>query len=86
MEELRNWGQQYIYWGYTTRNNIEGNFGDCEVFVPSIPQDKVHLIEEKEWTLYRCKECEYVTHAISKSDDNILALVTNKIVNNTQED
>lgn len=69
-----------VFWGYTKRNNLQSNFlAECDEIeaISLIPPDKRLSVEEKDWIICRCRRCEYITHAIPKHNNEIVAIVTN---------
>jgi len=70
---------QWIKWGHTTKDNLQGIFGACEEHTPllGLPQDQQLKIEEKSWTVYRCRHCQFICYAENKKDQYSIAIVTN---------
>lgn len=55
-----------IAWGHTNLSNVIGEFKRTTVaYMPS----KHAKLESKEWQLFKCKICGYVTHAISLNQE-----------------
>jgi len=79
MEALHNYNLQSIRWSFTTKNNIQGNFQDCDEYSPlaQIPFEERQGLEEKDWIVHRCRICEMVVYATSKVKDSSVAVVTN---------
>lgn len=69
----------HVQWGYTSFENVVGDFEDTDEFNPSdsFSFQQREFIEEKEWKLFRCRRCNFITHAIRASNPNIVAVVAN---------
>lgn len=73
-----------LYWGYTQTTNIRGDFEfRSNIYSPldSIPAALRSKAIRKDWRLYRCRTCHFVTHAIhtkpTKNRSRPIAIVTN---------
>eukprot|EP01132_Coremiostelium_polycephalum_P007428 gene7428-9130_t len=64
MKKLHNFSSsKHVIWGYTTLTNVVGDYkrSSIEVVNPSKTPQK------KEWILYKCKTCHFLTYAIYTS-------------------
>lgn len=73
-----------IKWGYTSLNNVGGDFEHrTSSYSPldTIPSAQRSKVIRKDWRLFRCRTCHFLTHAITtksiKSRSRTLAIVTN---------
>jgi hypothetical protein len=81
MKQQHNWPEQPLQWGTTTRDNVQSiNPEYVDEFSPMdlVP---VHLHDrvtsKKDWKLFKCRNCAFITHAENKSDPNVIVIVTN---------
>lgn len=61
-----------LHWCYTTLSNVIISTlirSRREVFAPST--------SDQRWSLFSCQSCNFLTHAVSKSDPNSIALISN---------
>jgi len=81
LEEMltkKEWREQYLKWGFTTMENITGNFENCEEYIPPPPpKERQQFHTKKEWTVFKCRRCDFLTHAVSKNMPEIVAIITN---------
>jgi len=81
--EKQSVSDEFVRWGYTTRDNVQGDFEYCEEFSPELDimreLREQYSIQPKAWRVHRCRRCNFLTHASSISDDTF-AIVTNKNV------
>ncbi len=73
----------HIWWGYTQTSHVKTSEPSTVItnstdFIPSGLRSKVI---KKDWNLYKCRTCNFITHAIyikSGRKRNLLAIVTNQ--------
>lgn len=67
---------QYLKWGYTVRENIQGEFDFTEEYRPIIP-DGFPPQDPKSWKTYRCRRCLMMTHAENINNKQFVAIISN---------
>jgi len=79
MAEKHGFHDEVVRWGYTDRDNVQGDFEFCEEFSPELDlsREQRELITPKNWKVHRCRRCLFLTHAVN---DDKFAIVTNKNV------
>ncbi|KYQ93892.1 putative protein kinase [Tieghemostelium lacteum] len=76
MKKLHNYSSsKYVMWGYTNVTNVVGDYNRSSKEIPNNSS-------KKEWNLYKCKTCQFLTHAISininpGTNEKLMAIVTN---------
>jgi len=66
IKKIHNFNLDAIWWGTTALKNVTGDY-DRTVEAQILKTNKQPLNTRKDWKLYRCKTCHYITHAISLS-------------------
>ncbi|EGG14454.1 putative protein kinase [Cavenderia fasciculata] len=91
MKKLHNYSSSsnHVIWGYTNITNVVGDYkrSSVEIQYPkSPPTNSINngSINRKDWTLYKCKTCHFLTYAINNNQNNnnqftdkTVAIVTN---------
>jgi len=77
MNEKHGFHDEVVRWGYTPRDNVQGDFEFCEEFNPEfdLSREQRENITSKNWRVHRCRRCGFLTHAVQ---DDKFAVVTNK--------
>ena len=58
-----------VMWGFTSINFLEGDFGKTSLYVPNYDRKSLASLEEyKNWIVYKCSSCDFITHAIKKKN------------------
>jgi hypothetical protein len=72
------WTERVLRWGYTHRDNVLFSVARTEEHNPIYNLDPANArkVRAKDWTVYRCRRCLSLTHAISNNDTTQWALVT----------
>src|SRR5688500_12202049 len=89
MKTKYNYNAESLLWGYSLLSNIRGDYDykttPCSIEATA-PLARSKL-PRKDWKVYKCKTCNFITHAISlkatKNKSRIIALVTNFKVTTT---
>jgi hypothetical protein len=73
------WTERVLRWGYTHRDNVLFILARTEEHNPIYNLDPADArkVKPKAWTVYRCRRCLALTHAISNNDMTQWAMVTN---------
>jgi len=67
---------QYLKWGYTLRETIQGEFDFTEEYRPILPEG--HTTQDpKSWKTYRCRRCLMMTHAENTNNKQFIAIIAN---------
>jgi len=80
MKKTQKWSADAINWGFTTLENVTGewDYSDEQSPTDDVPLEYRSLVrDEKDWRLFKCRGCSFITHAVSTTDGNIVAIVTN---------
>jgi hypothetical protein len=79
MSLAHKWDQDFVKWGYSTVENIKGHFDEVDEFNPIdlLTMEQRNHVDDKEWRLFKCRKCNYITHAMSTADANVIAIVVN---------
>jgi uncharacterized membrane protein YgcG len=82
MRSLYQYSGSQVLWGYTSQSLIKGEFlRSTREYLPlrelQVSKSMPHM--SKTWTVYKCKSCDFLTHAISTlpSKDPEVAIVAN---------
>ncbi|KAF2073302.1 hypothetical protein CYY_005379 [Polysphondylium violaceum] len=76
MKKLHNYNsRKSVYWGYINITNVVGDYKRSSIEIKNPIKGK------KEWELYKCKTCQFLTYATNTSSSNqqekLIAIVTN---------
>jgi len=69
-----------LSWGHTTKDNVQGiPHQACEEHTPLLGQspEQREKVQDKSWTVYRCRKCHFICYAENKKDQQSIAIVTN---------
>jgi len=80
MADKHDWHDTALQWGTTTLENVKlCSSEEIDEFSPvdQVPRHLRSRVSEKDWHIYKCRTCAFITHAVSKTDINVIALVTN---------
>ena len=70
MKKYYNYPATEVVWGFTYLSQIDGDFDKTtQEYNPSKDLIKQYPknFEPKNWTVYKCRSCDFVTHALRKS-------------------
>lgn len=73
------WNERVVRWGYTHRDHVQFEFDHVEEHKPlaDLPVEEANKVQPKAWTVYRCRTCHCLTHAVANNHDLKWAIVTN---------
>jgi len=73
------WNIRYLLWGHSTKDYIQGIFDACEEHTPlhALDAQDRAKIEEKPWTVYKCRHCQFLCYAENTKEPSSMAIVTN---------
>jgi len=76
MKKLHNYNSRnFVNWGYINITNVVGDYKRSSIEIKNPIKGK------KEWELYKCKTCHFLTYAVSigslKQPEKLVAIVTN---------
>ena len=89
MEKLYDYHADSIRWGFTKKSHVIHDFDiSTRVYEPLREQRQCNpiirsRIQMDPWVVYKCRTCNFLTHAIIKGDtarENEMAIVTNIMV------
>ena len=71
MKKLFQYGAKEVMWGFTNKSNIQGDFmRSTRIYDPAkeliIATNNRDKIISKQWTVYKCQTCDFITHAQKK--------------------
>jgi len=73
------WKEKVVRWGYTSRDHVQFQFDNVEEYKPlyNLSPSQTKNFKTKAWTVYRCRTCLSLTHAVANNNDLKWAIVTN---------
>jgi len=73
------WKERVVRWGYTHRDHVQFELDNVEEHKPLyyLPHEIAKNVKTKAWTVYRCRTCLSLTHAVANNNDTKWAIVTN---------
>ena len=73
MKRLFHYGKDVVHWGFTNKNFVIGDLSNCTRPYRQIKElyfEKSDAIVPKSWTVYKCRSCDFVTHALRKKNSS----------------
>ena len=69
MKEIFNYSAGHVEWGYTKKSLIRGDYYRyARQYDPRKESEVVtDSVEKKEWDLFRCRSCDFITYAVNNS-------------------
>ena len=71
MKRLFQYSAKEVLWGYTNHTNIIGDLSRSTrpyVQAKELCIAQPSSVVEKSWTVYKCRTCDFITHALRKKN------------------